>query len=108
MIDPNLLQRLGETLAARKAADPASSYVAGLMAKGEDAILRKVAEESAETLLASKEGDKLHLVQEVADLWFHSMVLLAWHGLTPGDVLAELQRREGISGVAEKASRKQS
>ena len=108
MIDPNLLQRLGETLAARKAADPASSYVAGLMAKGEDAILRKVAEESAETLLASKEGDKLHLVREVADLWFHSMVLLAWHGLTPGDVLAELQRREGVSGVAEKASRKQS
>ena len=76
------------------------------MAKGEDAILRKVAEESAETLLASKEGDKLHLVREVADLWFHSMVLLAWHGLTPGDVLAELQRREGVSGVAEKTSRK--
>ena len=97
---------LGETLAARKSADPASSYVAGLMAKGEDAILRKVAEESAETLLASKEGDKLHVVREVADLWFHSMVLLAWHGLTPGDVLAELQRREGVSGVAEKASRK--
>ena len=107
MIDPNLLQRLGETLAARKAADPASSYVAGLMAKGEDAILRKVAEESAETLLASKEGDKLHLVREVADLWFHSMVLLAWHGLTPDDVLAELHRREGISGIDEKASRKQ-
>lgn len=106
MIDANLLQRLGETLTARKTADPASSYVAGLMAKGEDAILRKVAEESAETLLASKEGDKLHLVREVADLWFHSMVLLAWHGLTPNDVLAELHRREGISGVAEKLSRK--
>jgi phosphoribosyl-ATP pyrophosphohydrolase len=106
MIDTNVLQRLGETLAARKTADPASSYVAGLMAKGEDAILRKVAEESAETLLASKEGDRLHLVREVADLWFHSMVLLAWHGLTPNDVLAELHRREGISGVAEKAARK--
>ena len=106
MIDTKILQRLGETLAARKDADPASSYVAGLMAKGEDAILRKVAEESAETLLASKEGDKLHVVREVADLWFHSMVLLAWHGLAPGDVLAELQRREGVSGVAEKASRK--
>ncbi len=106
MIDTKILQRLGETLAARKGADPASSYVAGLMAKGEDAILRKVAEESAETLLASKEGDKLHVVREVADLWFHSMVLLAWHGLAPGDVLAELQRREGVSGVAEKASRK--
>jgi phosphoribosyl-ATP pyrophosphohydrolase len=106
MIDANVLQRLGETLAARKAADPASSYVAGLLARGEDAILRKVAEESAETLLASKEGDKLHLVREVADLWFHSMVLLAWHGLTPNDVLAELHRREGISGIAEKKSRK--
>ena len=106
MIDANVLKRLGETLAARKSADPASSYVAGLMAKGEDAILRKVAEESAETLLASKEGDKLHLVREVADLWFHSMVLLAWHDLTPDDVLAELHRREGISGVAEKMSRK--
>ena len=106
MIDATLLRRLGETLAARKQADPSSSYVAGLMARGEDAILRKLAEESAETLLASKEGDKLHLVREIADLWFHSMVLLAWHGLTPDDVLAELQRREGISGIDEKASRK--
>jgi phosphoribosyl-ATP pyrophosphohydrolase len=106
MIDAKVLQRLGETLAARKGTDPSSSYVAGLMAKGEDAILRKVAEESAETLLASKEGDKLHVVREVADLWFHSMVLLAWHGLTPDDVLAELHRREGISGIDEKASRK--
>ena len=106
MIDAKVLQRLGETLAARKQADPASSYVAGLMAKGEDAILRKLAEESAETLLASKEGDKLHLVREVADLWFHSMVLLAWHDLTPDDVLAELRRREGISGIDEKNSRR--
>ena len=106
MIDASILRRLGETLAARKQADPSSSYVAGLMARGEDAILRKVAEESVETLLASKEGDKLHLVREVADLWFHSMVLLAWHGLTPNDVLAELQRREGISGISEKQSRK--
>jgi phosphoribosyl-ATP pyrophosphohydrolase len=106
MTDATILRRLGETLAARKGVDPASSYVAGLLAKGEDAILRKVAEESAETLLASKEGDKLHLVREVADLWFHSMVLLAWHDLTPDDVLTELHRREGISGVAEKALRK--
>jgi phosphoribosyl-ATP pyrophosphohydrolase len=106
MIDAKILQRLGETLTARKNADPSSSYVAGLMAKGEDAILRKVAEESAETLLASKEGDKLHVVREIADLWFHSMVLLAWHGLTPDDVLAELHRREGVSGIDEKKSRK--
>lgn len=105
MIDATILQRLGETLEARKNADPSTSYVAGLLAKGEDAVLRKVAEEAAETLLASKEGDKLHLVREVADLWFHSMVLLALHGLKPEDVLAELQRREGISGVEEKQSR---
>lgn len=105
MSDTGILQRLGQTLAARRGADPKSSYVAGLMAQGEDAILRKVAEESAETLLASKEGDKLHLVREVADLWFHSMVLLAWHGLKPDDVLAELARREGTSGITEKNSR---
>ncbi len=105
MTDAGILKRLGETLTARRQADPASSYVAGLYASGEDAILRKVMEEAAETLLASKQGDKLHLVREVADLWFHSLVLLSWHGLTPDDVLAELRRREGISGVDEKASR---
>jgi len=105
VIDAGVLKRLGETLAARRGADPASSYVAKLYAAGEDAILRKVMEEAAECLLASKQGDKLHFVREVADLWFHSLVLLAWHGLTPDDVLAELHRREGISGIDEKASR---
>ena len=105
MIDANILRRLGEVIAARKQADTASSYVASLMAQGQDAILKKVAEETAETLLASKEGDKLHIVRETADLWFHSLVLLAWHGLGPDDVLAELRRREGISGVDEKNSR---
>jgi len=105
VIDANVLKRLGETLAARRGAEPSTSYVAKLYASGEDAILRKVIEEAAETLLASKQGDKLHLVREVADLWFHSLVLLAWHGLTPDDVLAELHRREGISGIDEKASR---
>jgi phosphoribosyl-ATP pyrophosphohydrolase len=107
MADKDVLLRLGETIAARKAADAGSSYVASLIAKGEDAILRKVLEEAAETLLASKEGDKLHVVRETADLWFHTLVLLAWHGVGPEDVLAELQRREGQSGIAEKASRKQ-
>ena len=106
MTDAEILRRLGEVLAARKQADPSSSYVAGLFAKGEDAILKKVAEEAAETVLAAKGGDKLHLVRETADLWFHSLVLLAWHGLRPEDVLAELRRREGISGIDEKASRK--
>lgn len=107
MIDANILRRLGEVIAARKQADPASSYVASLMAKGQDAILKKVAEEASETLLASKEGDKLHIVRETADLWFHSLVLLAWHGLGPDDVLAELRRREGISGIDEKKSRQE-
>jgi phosphoribosyl-ATP pyrophosphohydrolase len=106
MAEKDVLIRLGETIAARKAADAGSSYVASLIAKGEDAILRKVLEEAAETLLASKEGDKLHVVRETADLWFHTLVLLAWHGAGPEDVLAELQRREGQSGIAEKASRK--
>ncbi len=105
-IDKDILLRLGATIAARKGADAGASYVAGLLAKGEDAILRKVLEEAAETLLASKEGDKLHVVRETADLWFHTLVLLAWHGAGPEDVLAELQRREGVSGVAEKAERK--
>lgn len=106
-IDKDILLRLGATIAARKGADAGASYVAGLLAKGEDAILRKVLEEAAETLLASKEGDKLHVVRETADLWFHTLVLLAWHGVGPEDVLAELQRREGVSGVTEKAARKQ-
>jgi phosphoribosyl-ATP pyrophosphohydrolase len=100
-----VLDRLAATILSRLKADPATSYVASLAAKGQDAILKKVAEEAAETLLASKDGDKLHLIRETADLWFHCMVLLAWHGLGPRDVLDELQRREGTSGIAEKKSR---
>jgi phosphoribosyl-ATP pyrophosphohydrolase len=100
-----ILERLATTIVSRLNADPATSYVAGLAAKGQDAILKKVAEEAAETLLASKDGDKLNLIRETADLWFHCMVLLAWHGLGPRDVLDELQRREGTSGIAEKKSR---
>jgi phosphoribosyl-ATP pyrophosphohydrolase len=102
----DILQRLTQTLAERKHADPASSYVAKLYAKGEDAILKKVAEEAAETLMAAKDGDKLHLVREVADLWFHCLVLLAHHDLGADAVLAELARREGVSGIEEKAARK--
>jgi phosphoribosyl-ATP pyrophosphohydrolase len=106
MKDADSLQRLAETIAARKQAGATdSSYVAGLFSKGQDAVLKKVAEEAAETLLASKDGDKLQIVRETADLWFHSLVLLAWHGLGPDDVLTELQRREGISGIDEKAAR---
>ena len=105
MTDTEILQRLGAVIASRKGADPSTSYVASLLAKGEDAILAKVAEESAEVVLASKEGDRLHVVRETADLWFHCLVLLAWHGAGPGEVLAELARREGTSGIDEKAAR---
>ena len=105
MIDPSILHRLAQTLDARKGADPGSSYVAQLFTKGNDAILKKVAEEAAEVLLAAKDGDKLHLVRETADLWFHTLVMLSFHGLGPDDVLAELRRREGISGIDEKAAR---
>ena len=105
MSDAEILERLGAVIAERLKADPKTSYVASLAAKGEDAILKKITEEAAETLLASKEGDKLHLIRETADLWFHSMVLLAWHGARPAEVLAELARREGTSGIEEKNSR---
>ncbi len=106
MMKDDVLTRLGEVLASRREADPATSYVASLFAKGEDAVLRKLAEETAEVVLAAKGGDKLNIVRETADLWFHSLVMLAWHGLKPEDVLAELRRREGISGIEEKAARK--
>jgi len=102
-----ILSRLAETLESRKNADPASSYVAGLYAKGLDAILKKIGEEATETVIAAKDGDKAQLVYEMADLWFHSMVLLAQQGLHPDDVLEELARREGLSGLVEKASRGQ-
>lgn len=105
MIAADVLQHIGDTLEARKESSPSSSYVASLFHKGEDAILKKVAEEAAEVLMASKDKDRLHLVREVADLWFHTMVLLSHHGLRPEDVLVELKRREGISGLDEKASR---
>lgn len=105
MTDTQILARLGDVIAERLNADPGTSYVASLAAKGQDAILTKIAEEAAETLLASKDGDKLHLIRETADLWFHCMVLLAWHGARPDEVLAELARREGTSGIEEKSSR---
>ncbi len=105
---PDILSRLGQTLIERKQAAPGSSYVASLYAKGLDAILKKVAEEAAETIMAAKDGQPDKIVYEVADLWFHSMILLAHSGLTPQDVLNELARREGVSGHVEKQSRKES
>lgn len=106
MTDPGVLSRLAETIEARKRADPSASYVAKLLHEGQDKILKKIAEESAEVLLASKDGDRSHVVRETADLWFHCLVLLAHHNLKPHDVLDELQRREGFSGIDEKAARK--
>ncbi len=102
-----ILSRLAETLEARKGADPQSSYVAKLYAKGLDAILKKVAEEAAETLMAAKDGVREKVIYETADLWFHSLVLLAQQGIHPDEVLAELARREGVSGIVEKNSRKE-
>ena len=106
MIDPNVLYRIAETLEARKGAEPGSSYVASLYAKGQDAILKKIGEEATETVMAAKDGVPQKIVAETADLWFHCLVMLAHYGLSPADVLAELERREGLSGLEEKALRK--
>lgn len=100
-----VLQQLAAVLEQRKQADADSSYVAGLYARGLDAILKKVGEEATETVMAAKDGDPEKLVYETADLWFHTLVMLAHQGLGPEDVLAELGRRYGISGLDEKASR---
>jgi phosphoribosyl-ATP pyrophosphohydrolase len=102
----DILGKLAATIAARKNGDKDSSYVAALNAKGLDHILKKIGEEATETVIAAKGNDKDHIVKETADLWFHTMVMLSWHGLSPNDVLAELERREGTSGIAEKAARK--
>jgi phosphoribosyl-ATP pyrophosphohydrolase len=99
------LERIAATIEERKGASPETSYVAKLLSGGDDALLKKIGEEATETVLAAKGGDRLHLVREVADLWFHSLIVLARYGLGPGDVLAELHRREGIPGLDEKAAR---
>lgn len=101
----DILDRLGELLEERKSADPQSSYVAKLYAKGLDSILKKVGEEAAETIIAAKGGKKEEIIYETADLWFHTLVMLAQAGLTPQDVLNELARREGLSGITEKENR---
>lgn len=101
----DILQQLADVLEARKSADPDSSYVAKLYGKGLDAILKKIGEEATETILAAKDGDKEHLIYETADLWFHTLVMLAQQGLGPEAVLQELARRFGLSGLDEKAAR---
>jgi phosphoribosyl-ATP pyrophosphohydrolase len=100
------LARLAEVIEQRKGGDPDKSYVARLFHKGTDAILKKIGEEATETVMAAKDHDPQKLVHEVADLWFHSMLALSAFGLRPADVLAELERREGLSGLEEFASRK--
>ncbi len=101
----DILERLADVIEARKNADPESSYVSRLLARGEDGILKKIGEEATETVMAAKDGDKLRIVGETADLWCHSLIMLAHYGLRPSDVLFELRRREGISGIDEKAAR---
>lgn len=102
----DILQRLAEVVESRRGADPDKSYVARLFAKGEDTILKKIGEEATETVLAAKDGVRERIVAETADLWFHTLVMLAHYGLKPDDVLAELARREGLSGLDEFAARK--
>lgn len=101
----DVLQQLAAVLEARKGASPDSSYVASLYDKGLDAILKKIGEEATETVMAAKDGDADKIVYEVADLWFHTLVLLAQQGLDPKQVTDELSRRFGLSGLEEKASR---
>jgi phosphoribosyl-ATP pyrophosphohydrolase len=106
MTGNDTLARLADVIEARKTGNPDKSYVARLFHKGTDAILKKIGEEATETVMAAKDGDAQKLVHEIADLWFHSMLALSAFGLKPADVLAELERREGLSGLEEFASRK--
>ena len=101
----DILARLAAVIEGRRGGDPAASYVARLFSRGTDQILKKVGEEATETVMAGKDGDRSRIVAETADLWFHSLVMLAHFGIRPAEVLAELERREGTSGIAEKASR---
>jgi phosphoribosyl-ATP pyrophosphohydrolase len=100
------LARLADVIDTRRGGDPAKSYVARLFSKGPDAILKKIGEEATEVVMAAKDGDRPRIVAEVADLWFHTLVALAAFDLRPADVLAELERREGLSGLEEFALRK--
>ncbi|MSP96731.1 MAG: phosphoribosyl-ATP diphosphatase [Betaproteobacteria bacterium] len=101
----DILERLANLIEGRKGGDPESSYVSRLLSKGEDAVLKKIGEEATETVMAGKDGERLRIVEETADLWFHCLIMLAHYGLRPADVLMELRRREGISGIDEKAAR---
>ncbi|MGF6147766.1 Phosphoribosyl-ATP pyrophosphatase [Kingella potus] len=104
-MNTDIFKSVQDIIDSRKGADPDTSYVARLFAQGGDKILKKVIEEAGEVLMAAKDGDKAHLVYEMADLWFHCMVLLSEHGLRAENVAEELARRQGLSGLAEKAAR---
>jgi phosphoribosyl-ATP pyrophosphohydrolase len=101
----DVLNRLAEILEERKQADPDSSYVAGLYQEGTDKILKKLGEEATETIIAGKGGNRDEIIYETADLWFHSLVLLAHNNIEPQNILDELDRRFGLSGLEEKANR---
>ena len=105
MTEKSVLERLEAVIAERRTHPDAGSYVASLQAKGLDAILKKVGEEATETVIAAKSGERSAIVHETADLWFHCLVMLSWHGVAVAEVLAELERREGRSGLEEKSSR---
>ena len=105
-LSQDILARLADVVAERRGGDPDKSYVARLFGKGPDALLKKIGEEATETVMAAKDGDRQKIVGEVADLWFHCLLVLEAFDLRPADVLAELQRREGISGLEEFAARK--
>jgi phosphoribosyl-ATP pyrophosphohydrolase len=105
MNERDILQRLEAAIAQRAGADPKGSYIASLRAKGLDAILKKIGEEATETVIAAKSGEREAIVHETADLWFHCLVMLAHQGIGVDAVLAELERREGRSGIDEKNSR---
>ena len=100
-----VLGDIADVIASRKGADPASSYVAKLFSRAPDGILKKVGEEAAECIMAAKDASPKDIIYETADLWFHTMVMLAHFNLRPEQVIAELERREGMSGIAEKLSR---
>lgn len=101
-----VLARLAAVIESRKGTDPGSSYVARLLARAPDSVLKKIGEEATETVMAAKDGERERIIAETADLWFHCLVMLAHYELSPQDVLAELARREGLSGLEEKALRK--
>jgi phosphoribosyl-ATP pyrophosphohydrolase len=102
----DVLARLAAVIESRRGGDPSTSYVARLLSKGPDAVLKKIGEEATETVMAAKDGDRQRIVAETADLWFHCLVMLAQYDLAPADVIAELARREGLSGLDEFAARK--